>query len=55
MFKTGPKWRCQNSVGCYPEIEILEIGDGSTCFKYCFEFWGSWNVKQHMNDQWKLA
>ena len=25
---------------------IEEIGEGSTCFEHCFEFWGTWKVKK---------
>ena len=25
--------------------EMVEIGDGSTCFEHFFEFWGKWKVK----------
>ena len=33
------------------EIGILEIGDGSTCFEHCFEFWGTWKVKPEMDER----
>ena len=26
-------------------IGIKEIGEGSTCFEHCYEFWGSWKLK----------
>ena len=25
---------------------IEEIGEGSTCFEHCFEFWGTWKLKR---------
>ena len=25
---------------------IEEIGDGSTCFEHCLEFWGTWKVNR---------
>jgi hypothetical protein len=25
---------------------IEEIGEGSTCFEHCFEFWGTWKVQK---------
>ena len=25
---------------------IEEIGDGSTCFEHCYEFWGKWKAKE---------
>ena len=28
------------------EMGIEEIGEGSTCFEHCFEFWGTWRVKK---------
>ena len=27
-------------------IGIEEIGEGSTCFEHCFEFWGTWKLKR---------
>ena len=26
-------------------IGIKEIGEGSTCFEHCYEFWGSWKIE----------
>ena len=28
-------------------IGIKEIGEGSTCFEHCFEFWGTWKVQNN--------
>ena len=25
---------------------IEEIGEGSTCFEHCFEFWGTWKIQK---------
>ena len=30
-------------------IGIKEIGEGSTCFEHCFEFWGIWKVQNDVN------
>ena len=30
---------------------IKEVGDGSTCFEHCFEFWGTWKVNPEQNEQ----
>ena len=27
-------------------IGIKEIGEGSTCFEHCYEFWGTWKVEK---------
>ena len=29
-------------------IGIKEIGEGSTCFEHCFEFWGMWKVQKNV-------
>ena len=26
-------------------LGIKEIGEGSTCFEHCYEFWGSWKIE----------
>ena len=26
-------------------LGIKEIGEGSTCFEHCFEFWGTWKIQ----------
>ena len=31
------------------EKGIIEIGDGSTCFEHCYEFWGTWKVSPQIN------
>ena len=37
-------WSDINTVN--KEKGIEEIGEGSTCFEHCFEFWGTWRVKK---------
>ena len=37
-------WSDINTVNNEKGIE--EIGEGSTCFEHCFEFWGTWRVKK---------